>query len=1123
MVLPNEQERATLPADLLEQLETLKLTPDQAHQVFIGISQEIDNPSVPPAQAVGEYGLNEAVKTLFPDSTDDDLYGYIAAFTLGGRINRIAVEEPRAERYEQELAQVGTDLGGLFEGLPDNVRDIFESDFEQGSVTSPFSDFGNRLAYNLNALQRGETVSEAQRLYSASADDILDGNVPLGQENIAPAQNFDNIQDYLNFELSELQQAYPEFEEFGDVKALENYASLKGRQLYLQLAGADRFELLDNNIQEARFIRTIDDVNAPARFGRAVLTDIYEHTGYLTPPDLKDIINAADPELNTLSDLRKRYPILLGKVRFRDNEGGELFKVGLQDVLEVVGDPLNAIPLKGIDDLFRFGLSVPKSVAQYGVRGAGASARAVGTGAGAAGRALTPAVDTVVNATRAAAEPITAATVESLRALTRTPVAQEFVRRVRTATAPLRSSAGNVESLRTAVGRALGDDYTLELTSRVLSDEGVPKAGLINTDRRIIRASYAIDNVDATVHHEVFHAVYPRLNDELKGLVDQTFSSVEQAAEAYGSFVVKRTIGNAADRAFQAITDLLRQVQRFFIKRGYTSAEQVFQKIRNGDAYRNVAINANDAVVAYRDIPRQQRVRLTDSEGLTSPVEAFYEVRGLEDLVPARRYDDGFLARVQDYPATYRQAHQRRAQYDLNFGDRLANPDDTLASLTQRTRDYNRGSIIVSNTGEVLSGTQRYNLLEALSKRNALYDDILEREGLTLDELTTALDDVGLTREEANRNAKLLKNYLRDVEKSAAEIGIHPSAIKRLINEGKVPILVRTVAEAGDNLNVVKSAAPRQTDTGLEVAQLTAHVVQIKDENLSTLNATFDRFDLKGKRLIDLESDPETLRNVSGELLSFIPQELRARFTNRSTKLINLNGLRYVSGVITTRLFVNGLQESNDFLRRWIRPDTDFLLQIKPEFERRLGEFLDLRVKLNSKQVTEEYDFFKQFGEVVKLQSNIRRENTRLGDFISKEYGELRLNTVMLSDQQLQGAALGIALDSIDESQLGRFFDSFFREVRDDRVRKRLFSDYHPPFHYAALNKTSGKLPMEQARVYDELLQATMKAEDIPTEAFVLADPASVPGRAGLGDTFVEQATTTQLSGQKIPKRNRHL
>ena len=123
MVLPNDQERATFPQDLLDQLESLKLTPDQAHQIFIGISQEINQPSVPLSGRVENYGFNEAIKTLYPDSTPDDLYGYIGAFTLGGRINRIAVEEPRAARYEQELANVGTELGGFFEGLPDDVRD----------------------------------------------------------------------------------------------------------------------------------------------------------------------------------------------------------------------------------------------------------------------------------------------------------------------------------------------------------------------------------------------------------------------------------------------------------------------------------------------------------------------------------------------------------------------------------------------------------------------------------------------------------------------------------------------------------------------------------------------------------------------------------------------------------------------------------------------------------------------------------------------------------------------------------------------------------------------------------------------------------------------------------------
>ena len=164
---------------------------------------------------------------------------------------------------------------------------LFERDFEQGSPTAPFPDLGNRLAYNLNALQRGDTVQEAQRLYRASDEAILSGEVPPGQELIAPQRTFNNVNDYLNFELSEIKQAYPEFEEFDDTKALETYASLKGRDLYLQLAGPDRFELLDNNIADARLTRTIEDINAPARFGREVLTDLYEHTGYLTPPDLR--------------------------------------------------------------------------------------------------------------------------------------------------------------------------------------------------------------------------------------------------------------------------------------------------------------------------------------------------------------------------------------------------------------------------------------------------------------------------------------------------------------------------------------------------------------------------------------------------------------------------------------------------------------------------------------------------------------------------------------------------------------------------------------------------------------------------------------------------------------------
>ena len=1122
----------TIPQDISDQLDVLKLTPEQAFEIHHGVNSEIQNPSNPQQKTIESYGFEEAIKTIFPDSTEDDLYGYISAYTLGGRLNRIFVEQPRQERYDLAVERLGRETEQFFSGLPDDVRDIFETAFEQGDPAAPFPDLGNTLAFDINALQRGETVSAAQRLYSAPEEDILDGNVPPGQENIAPAQTFDNVEDYLNFQLGEIQEAYPNLENLNSTEQLENYATLYGRALYLELTDSSNFELFQDNLQLARTEKTLQDVFAPARFvGEQAIR--FGASGS-TPDDLRDLINTADPELDSIADLQVRYRILTGRERYGTAGGEELFGITGADAAEAILDPYNLIPLGPLDDILKIFKFIPNSVARV------IPASQIKEGATILARignqALVAGTETAVDGVRRAGATINAATVENLRSIIRTPVGQSFVNRVRNVTQPLRTNRLNVEGLQQAVGRALNDEYALELTNRVLSDDGTSKAGLIDLDRKLIRASYSIDDVNATVHHEVFHAVYPRLNDDLKQLIDTSFANVEEAAEAYGAYVTKRTTGSPGAKAFLAITDVLKQVREYFARRGYTSAEQVFGRIRSGDAYRDVAINANDAVVAYRDVPRSQRVNLVDGEGLTTPIEGFYEIKTLDDLTPAHRRSDVDLRieQVADYPETYRRRHQTSASYENNLANRIAQPDDTLKSLVQRTQDYNRGSIIVSNTGEVLSGTQRYNLLDTLARRRSAFDSVVARREEALKANATSPTDetariiqeadeelaaLGLSSQQGSRDSKLLNNYVQSVEDVAGELGINRSLVKKYVNEGKIPILVRTVANPGDNLKVVRNSVSRAIPKELEVSSIVARVAQIKSEDLVQLNATFGRLDLRGKRLIDLlgDADSTLIEQVSGELRKFIPEELIAPFYNRSSGIINLNGLRYVSGVLSARLFTTEIRDSTDFLRRWLRPDTDFLQKIKPEFERRLGEFLDLRVKLDSKALDEKYDIFKPLAEVVRLQSRIRRSNESLADYVVREFKGLRLNSVLLSDQEAQGAALALGLDRITDVRVPEFFDGVFRTIRDREVRELSFSSYHPPFHYALLNKIAGRLSTDQAEVYERLLASIIKREDVPTEAFVAASD-DLPGRAGLGQTTLEHQANSEILQAKTPE-----
>ena len=251
-----------------EALDALGIEEQDALDLFYAVNAEIQNPSTPVDGVYDEYTFEQALKTIRPDANEDQFEALTAAYVAGGYSNHLRVELPQQGRYQTAIADNLREQEQFYEGLPNNLVEVFRTSFGAGRLDVHLPDFNYELINNLEALNNGETISRAPINYEApSPEELLSGELPPGAEYLPPEIQFDDHEAYLAFELEQIKLLYPDLADINDPSVLEQYAALKGRELYLDLTEPGTFELLDDSVRKARFHRTLSDIGAPGDSG----------------------------------------------------------------------------------------------------------------------------------------------------------------------------------------------------------------------------------------------------------------------------------------------------------------------------------------------------------------------------------------------------------------------------------------------------------------------------------------------------------------------------------------------------------------------------------------------------------------------------------------------------------------------------------------------------------------------------------------------------------------------------------------------------------------------------------------------------------------------------------------
>ena len=163
------------------------------------------------------------------------------------------------------------------------------------------------------------------------------------------------------------------------------------------------------------------------------------------------------------------------------------------------------------------------------------------------------------------------------------------------------------EANRTELGeiiQQINPDFEVQFTDEILQDPaGNVVAGVTDRNQRLIKVSYSVGDPLDTTYHEGLHAALDFLPDSSKRLLRDTFEGgakgwQETAAEAFNTFArslddttIKSsfTPNTAIGKVFNNVLDTYTRLSNFFRQRGYQTAEELFMRIRSGQAYADAA------------------------------------------------------------------------------------------------------------------------------------------------------------------------------------------------------------------------------------------------------------------------------------------------------------------------------------------------------------------------------------------------------------------------------------------------------------------------------------------------------------------------------------------------------
>ena len=886
--------------------------------LFYAARSEIQNPTVPVEGIYDEYTFADALRTINPEANEDQLEVLSAAFVAGGYINHVRVEVPRQFRYDQSVTRNARAQEDFYDSLPENWADAFRNGLGASALDTNLIEYQYELFDNLDRLSRGETISVTPRV--GEARELTPEELTQGYEAPPTIQRqFVNTDDYLNFETAQLRELYPDpdFADFNDPKALQRYANLAKRSIYLEYAGPEAFELLDNDFRQAQAYRTGRDIGAPGRFGLEQFANFRDST----PPETQQILNKIDPRVSNFGDVASIYPETFGRSRFSFNsDDTETFGISGRDIGEVITDPTNVIPVPIIDDVFRafaraFGttLKVPATATQKVASGV-----------------FIPATRNTLDVAKEVAAKLSANGLEAIRSLSREVPEIDRVSYRQIEPTELLPNQANREELSGIIGQ-INPDFEVRFTDEILQDPaGNVVAGITDRNERLIKVSYNVGDPLDTTYHEGLHAALDFLPDTSKRLLRDGFEGgtkgwQEAAADAFNTFArslddstIKNTFTNntAIGKIFNDILDTYTRLSNFFRQRGYQTAEELFMRIKSGQAYSDAA--STPPGIASEVGSRIQLIH-PDAEDAALGV-ANYEVRQLSDIIASHEFNLR-VTENPNYPAQY-QPRDRTSAISAQQISRIAN-ELKPELLISNSASISDGTPIVTRDGIVLSGNGRtIGLQESL--RRGTYAP-----------------------------------YREQLLNSAKDFGLDRAAIEKLDN----PILVRVSNDPNNYISIAKTAnistvaQLRATESAASTAQNIQPNTILNLANM-LVNAQGSNIE-KAPRVLDLLDQQGVQEGARPFIRQIIPDVELNQYLDSGSGRLNGAGLNYVSTVLegaaldltdpVQRVFFNRFAVGTGDI-------TEALRNLKNGLARSVPKLLQLRAQIKLGQVEAKYD-----------------------------------------------------------------------------------------------------------------------------------------------------------------------
>ena len=865
MTLPNDTNPFELDEQTRAQLEALDVEAQDAYDFFYATEYEVHNPSrvISSQSGLESYGLPEAFETFLPEATQEQRDAQLATYALGRYIKYQIEDIPRQERYVRRVDDNRRELGGLFEGLDERAQDVLFSRLD--------GDYSVLLKSNLDKLAQGEAISANSAYTHAVPNPETD---PAGFGSFGRStDSFADAETYLNFELDQLRQNFPQLENSLDVQGLTRYVNLDEEQQFLSSTTPDNFEVF-STVGEARLQNLFETINAPARETANLITEggSYKIRQGLSDDGEEDIferydriISTADPRYSNYNQYVRDNPILRGRTRVGSAGELEVFGVDNQTIAELAFDPLNLVPVPVVDDLVRFGFKVPATVSQYTVRG----------GAGLARRVVVPATRSAIDVGSSVSRQISAASASALGRVQRSIRGGGSVTDATPDISPLINTPDNADGLQ-VIFRDLNNEYGTGLSNRLLAPEGKIDANLTQTDRRLIQSAFDYGSPSEATQSTALKSALPTLTDTDFRTLQNAFEGTpkrwqDEAGDGFARWNAGQPTDPEAAAVFTKIQNTYVELNTYVRQRGYGTSNELFSRIRSGDAY------LANGDTAASNVARGNAADVVDVNSST-PVRSRYELREQADLVSANDTIGNVYPRNPDYPTSLR--------------GRSVDPDLVQAI----SRDLNP-ELIATPTDSIRGGTP-----------------VITRDGVVIDgnQVVSALRTPGTD----------LDGYRTYVGRNLNRFGISRSALKDFDN----PVLVRTVVDPNDYARAGRLAETNQLNEITSAGEIGDIVKSFKFEDQVgrgiELSQARELAEAGGRipnnsGLIGLLRAPSNDALVTRLAKELIPEGKRASLLNTAGGL-NPDGIQYLKGVLEASIADPLLENQARYIDRFV-------------------------------------------------------------------------------------------------------------------------------------------------------------------------------------------------------------